>query len=144
MWQLIQTLLFGGTFVITPTPVDITSSWLDLRLKDPVEALNSGATLEIDVTSVVPPTKPDGHDALERLAKAEKLFPIGCAEARLVTQDQREVLLASVSPAASSTQTLLLLTNTTGMPADLKFSNVFVRASCPIMSTHVYWHNFGK
>jgi hypothetical protein len=144
MWQFLQILFFGGTVLITPMPVDVTDSWLEIHLKEPVEALNSGATLQVDVTSIVPPTKPDGHDAIDRLAIATERFPNGCVEARLVTKEQREVMLTNVSPSVSSTQTFLLLTNAAGMPTDLKFSNVFVRASCPISATHVYWHNFSE
>ena len=143
MWQFIKAMFFAGSFLLTPTPVNITSSWLEIHLKDSVEALNSGATLEIDVTSIVPPTKPGGHDVVERLARTEESFPKGCVEARLTTKDQREVLLTNVSSSTSSTQTFLLLSKPNGMPIDLQFATLFIRASCPIMATQIYWRNSG-
>ena len=144
MWQFLQSLFFGGLFLITPAPVSITGSWQQIPLKAPLEVLNSGAALEIDVTSVIPPTKPGGHDVTERFNSIDKHFPQGCVEARLIAKGGTVISVSNVAAGVTSTHTHLLLSGTNGMPLSHKFSKLLIRASCPMSSVTIYWRNSGK
>lgn len=143
MWQFLLALVFGSTFQITPAPVVITGSWREVPLDRQFKALNSGAVLQIDVTSIISPTDSAGHDALDRLESAEKHFPHGCVAARLVSKGRGAIFISNVSEAASATQTFVELSGKNGMLAPFRFDKLYLRASCSMSGVKVYWRNYG-
>lgn len=140
MWQLIKALFLGGTTLITPNPIEIGDKWITLTPKETLTAINSGATLDIDVTTVLP----SSINAVDRLSQGQILFPTGCAQAQLITGGGKTVSLRTTGVAASNTQTFLLLSADAGLTTDMDFSTIRLRADCGVKSTFVYSSNFSK
>lgn len=140
MWQLLKALIFGGTTLLTPTPIEIGHEWINLTSSKDLSAITPGATLQIEINSHVPTSM----NIIDRLTLAETLFPEGCVQARLIAKDRKIISLSNVGVAASNTQTVLQLSADHGVPTDIAFSNVQLRADCEVKKVLVSWHNFSK
>ena len=140
MWELIKLWLFAHTYLLTPQPIGIDESWHQIQLKEPLEALNSGARLEIDVTAVIGAKA----DVITRLNSAQDRFPHGCIEARLKSKDGRESLFSNTGEAVTNEETFVIVRGSGGVEPGLQFTSLAVRANCPVPAAKLRWHNMGK
>ena len=133
-------LLFGKSVLLTPVPIDLVGT-TELRLNPPIEAVTSGASLEIDVSSQVTPSR----DFLGAFARVEKAFPLKTVKAELIRSAANEVTpLIYVGPTASDTNVYLKLRSLNEMPTGLKFDTLRITTENEIKSARVYWSNFSR
>jgi hypothetical protein len=52
MWDFLKILFFTSSTILTPKPIDIGAAWIDIPLKQPIEALNYRAALRLDISSI--------------------------------------------------------------------------------------------
>ena len=140
MWELLRLWLFAHTYLLTPQPIGIDQSWRQIQIREPLEALNSRARLELDVTTVIDPK----GDVIERLNDAKTRFPHGCIEARLTSKDGGTSVLSNTGEAVTNEETFVIVRNADGVEPGLQFTSVAIRANCPVLSAKVLWHNMGK
>ena len=140
MWELLKLWLFAHTYLLTPQPIGIDESWHQIQIKEPLEALNSRARLEVDVTAVID----SKADVITRLNAAQSRFPHGCIEARLTSNDGRESLFSNTGEAVTNAETFVIVRKSGGIEPGLQFTSLAVRASCPVPAAKLLWHNMGK
>ena len=88
--DLFRILFFAKTTLLTPNPVDIHGR-LDLNLPEPLEAITSGAELEIDVTSIISMSR--GEDILAVRKKIVDKFSNSSIQAHLLGDNNVDVVL---------------------------------------------------
>src|SRR5690348_14227383 len=106
MWELLKLWLFAHTYLLTPQPIGIDESWRHIQINEPLEALNSGARLEVEVTMAI-----GRGDVIERLSRAGSRFPHGCIEARLTSRDGHESVLSNTGEAVTNDETFVIVRN---------------------------------
>jgi hypothetical protein len=140
MWQFLKILFFGGSTVITPHAIDVAESWVEISPSEPLEAITSGAAIQIQLGNLVS-AQPD---VLSRMSAAERQYPDNCVRGRLLTTKGSEVEIANLSTAASSDATFLVLSREGGIPTGDKFSRVMLRAMCELRGVVVSWRNYSE
>jgi hypothetical protein len=140
MWQFLRILFFGGSTLLTPDPIDVSESWVELSPPEPLEAITPGATIQIQLKNSVL-IQPD---ALGRMAAAEQQYPANCVRGRLVTAQGSQVEISNLSTAVSSDATFLVLSREGGIPTSDEFSRVSLRATCELKGVVVTWRNYSE
>lgn len=133
-------LFFGGATVLTPNAIDISDAWVVLTPPEPLEAINPGATIRIQLRHLVS-AEPG---ALGRMAAAEREYPDNCVQGRLVSAQGSEVEIANLFTSASDRATFLVLSRAGGVSTDDQFSRVMLRATCELKGVVVSWQNYSK
>lgn len=137
MREFLLTLLLGKTIILTPSPVELTGDWLEIRLDAPLEAVTSGANIGVDVYEVT-----EGERDIERL---DELFPPGVIVAKMISKEGDEIVLTNVSAYSfGENSTWILLVGKKPVPTRIEFVTVFLRSEVEIEKVKVIWRNYRK
>lgn len=139
MLELLRALIFGQVVTLSPAPAKIGTDPIVLTAGAPIEALNPGARLSINVSSVVPVT-----ELMETMRRTEELFPYGCIQALGVQATGETTSLKSQSVAFSGTAAYVQLAQEGGANVKVKFSAIKVSSCRSIPRATVEWANYGK
>ena len=139
MFEFLRALIFGQVVALSPAPASIGAEPITFTAAAPIEALNAGAHLSINVSSVVPIT-----ELMETMRRTEELFPKGCIEALGVKLNGETTLLKNQSVAFSGSGAYVQLAQEGGANAKVKFSGIRVASCRPIPGASVEWANYGK
>ena len=127
-------LFFSKTLLLTPDPINLSQDWMQIVPQRPLTAITSGATIIIDITSIVGEEK--------NIATLERTFPRGTVEAKLIRDDGTEVTLHDGFFAYSEHQCWILLSGDGPVPTSVRFVKVLVRGSPILRGVKVSWKNF--
>ena len=140
MMEFLSILFFAKTVLLTPVPIDLYGD-LDMRLRTPLTAITSGASVEVNVSSMI--SKPEKEGILEFGRRIKSAFPPGTLEAKLIGNDGQEVKLSyEGNYAYSNDAVLLVLTANNGVPKKVEFERVVVTSHIKLKSVLVSWKNF--
>lgn len=78
MKEFLTMLFFGSSLLLTPAPIDIGKEWVNLIPKKPIEAVNGGARLCLDITKAI--------GKIDDTGVLDKMLPAGTIEAELITE----------------------------------------------------------
>lgn len=142
-------LLFGKEILLTSTPVDITNDWLVIELEKQIGAINSGATLNVQLS----PTDPLMHelkqldDPFDGLVKH---IPNSTIEVVLVDSNNNKVVFVNGLFSISDFEferpgsVRIKLFDTTGVLLDRKFKTLKIRSDITFKNVHIGWKNYSK
>lgn len=137
MKEFFLILFLSKSVLLTSNGIDVFGGWVQVPLKEPLEAITSGACMFVDVSSYVGPDL-----SLKTLGD---VFPRGMVTARLVRPDGRETLLTSISGySTQSGGTYLILESKQGVPTFKEFSQLYVRSNKELKGTKLIWRNYQK
>lgn len=141
MMEFLRILFFAKTVLLTPEPINLLGD-VELRPREPLTAITAGASIEIDVSSMI--TKPRQESVEDFYRRAEAMFPSGAAEAKLLTKDKREVVLNydQRGIAFSNDTVFLVLSADGGVPTDIEFEIVRLTSRIELQSVKVTWKNY--
>ena len=139
MWEFLKIFIFGASTVLTPQPIDVADSWVELELSEPLEAISPGASIEIRLDGLK-----SAADPLSRMAVAKLRHPNHCIRARLVTKQGSMVDLTELAAGVSKDSTFLLVSRDGGIPTNRKFTRLMLSATCELKEVTVTWHNYRK
>ena len=139
MLELLRALIFGQVITLAPAPATIGTEPITLTTEAPIEALNPGARLSINVSSVVPVT-----ELMETMRRTEELFPTGCIRAFGVQVTGETISLKSQSVALSGSAAYVQLAQEGGANVKVKFSAIKVASCRSIPGATVEWANYGE
>ncbi len=151
MKALLAAIFLSKVILLTPQSIDISNNWHTVQLKKPVVAVDSGASLMIEIVlseerlNVV---KPHGS-VFKRLAQ---MFPRGTFQAKLVNDEGDVVFFKDHSYSVNNfrlsegdlVRAVLKSTDSAGTPVGVEYDRVKVRSGINIDSVMVYWENYGK
>lgn len=147
MKEFLLLLFFSKWVLLTPEPVTLNSYWLEIIPKETISALNSGASLRIQI-----PTDEGGikridktkHNIFEQL---DELYPAGILEAYLYGEKNYVVYLSkrnfSISDYTFEKEESLhiLLNPGIAMPTGIKYNRLKIRSSQEIKNVKLIWQN---
>lgn len=137
--EFLSILFFAKTVLLTPVPIDLYGD-LDMRLRTPLTAITSGASIEVSVSSMILIREKEG--ILEFRRRVKSAFPPGAIEAKLIGNDGREVKLRYEGHFAFSHDAVeLALTANSGVPENVEFERVVVTSHIKLESVLVSWKN---
>ncbi|HKC16527.1 MAG TPA: hypothetical protein VKC11_07475 [Steroidobacteraceae bacterium] len=128
-------LFFSKTSLLTAQPIAIDSKCIDVPLKVPLEVLNPGATLQVEVAYVATDR---WFDDLGRL------YPKGSVTGTFTRSDRTRLLIANSSVARGQKSSYLLLAPKEGYRSDDKFSALQLCSAVSLVGVRVYWQNASK
>lgn len=142
MKEFLLILFFANTILLTPAPINIFGE-VEIQLENPIEAITSGASIQIDITDLSGLGKHLG--IVEKRKWIALNFPENSIEAKLVTSNSEEVILVYKGASLiNNRQVLLSLYAVVEMPTGVKFSKLAISSKINISGVKVYWRNFTK
>ena len=112
-------LFFSKVVLLTPVPVSISKDIpFTLILEKPISAINRGASIEIDITSMIG----SGLNIAEVRHKVRQQFPDGSIVATLSGLNGGDIVLYNVGESISKDKVNLLLSGS--VPADIEWTKV--------------------
>ena len=137
--ELGRVLAFGRSVQLSPVPTAVGPEATVFTAEGELSALNSGAKLLIDVSSVVPKS-----DVWGMFKAIEAAFPLGCIEAIAVSSDGSEIHLTHQSSSISDSSRYVSLAQEGGANTKLEFTAVRLTSCREVPSASVEWVNYGK
>ena len=139
MLTLLKIVIFGGSTVITPSPVNITESPILIEFEKPLSAITEGASINIDVT---PHITSQGFS--KEFKEIDEKFPEGCVKAKLISKKGEIVTLMHSSGRLGGKVKFLNLGSESGIPTGIKYVSIEISSCRKINNTVVTWYNYSK
>lgn len=129
-------LFFGKSILLTPHGINLSTAWQSVPLESRISAITPGAALYIDVTRAA--NNERNYSSLKRM------FPSGSLEAKLITENGREIPLHYKEGISFSKKTVSLILDSESMPTNIQFARLLVRSNQPLKDVRIVWQNFSK
>ena len=136
MLTFIKILFLGGVTTLTPNSIDIGDKAVRIVLKEPIEAITSGASIIIDVSEHI-----KAKTVSDAFKEIDIKYPNGCIVAKLISNDSNEIILSESSGAWGNNNISIHLRAKNGIPTDLEFNLVEIKSCKSIMGTNLKWRN---
>jgi len=138
--EFLRILFFAKVVLLTPVPIDLFGD-VELKPRKQLTAITTGASIEIDVSSMI--TKPQQEGIIEFRRRVAEMFPAGTIEVKLFGKDKREVVLRYGEGAAFSNDAVfLVLYADDGVPPDVEFERVLLTSRIKLKAVKVAWKNY--
>jgi hypothetical protein len=144
MIEFFKILFFSKLVLLTPGFVDIDNSadYFALNLNEPISAINSGASVQIDVTRMI--QFDDKPDVIEIQKRADALFSDEVIEVVLVETDKTHVLSLKNGGASVNANSAILSLSGQDIPTGVDFKELKITSSIKLEKIKIYWKNFKK
>lgn len=140
MKEFLLLLFFSKVICVTPIPIDLEGQ-VELRPPEAIQAITSGAAIEIEVTHLVGET--EGIKQREEIIR--KLVPAGAVQAELQSaQHKPVVLLYKGNYAWANDRAWLILSSQSEIPTDAEFELIVLRSEVRLPGVSVRWRNHRK
>lgn len=139
MLDFFRVLFFAKTILLTPEPITLLGD-VEIRPTLPLTAITAGASIEIDVSSMM--TKHQKEGIVEFRRRVTEAFPSGSINAKLFGKDNREVILSYDGGVAYTDKAVYLgLYAHDGVPTGVEFNRVKLTSRVQLNSVKVSWRN---
>lgn len=132
-------LLFSKTVLLTPDPINLHGR-LELVPDKPIEAITSGASIQLDVSSMA--AWNGKEDILAFRKRLSDLFPSGTIKAKLVGNGEEVTLSYQGNHQFNKDNVMLSLYTDDGIPTGVEFTKVIIESSIKLNRIKVYWKNY--
>ncbi len=137
----LKVLFLGKTILLTPVPIDINNQWLELKLNEPLEAITSGASLEVRFSrqyQLFIGLK-DFNDIYEI---ANESLPEGGIEAELIDENGNKIILSGRVLSFSKDYVSYGLIGNAPLPTSIKFNRIKLKSNIKIEGVEIFWKNY--
>ena len=141
MKEFFLILFFSKTVLLTPVPVNISGEMV-IRPEKPLEAITSGASLEIDVSDFTGRMKIKETGILEVKQILKEKIPQGSVTATLHGSKGEKVALNESGFSIANDGARLSLYADSGIPTNVAFNKITITSSTELRGVKVYWKNF--
>lgn len=140
MKEFFLILFFAKSILLTPDPVDFRDR-IELTPGEPIEAITSGAGIEIDVSSMV--SRGPDDDFLVLREKILERFPPGTIRGTLVGSEAPDVVLSYQGHSSIGEDEVVLLLNAdeSGIPTGVPYSKVIIVSDIELQGISIVWKN---
>jgi len=139
MLTLIKIILFGGSTLLTPNPIDIGHEPIQIAFEKPLKVITKGASINIDVSPYI-----TANNVFDGFKEIESSFPEGCVIAVLESVDGKKIVLSKSSARWGGDNKMLNLKSNIGVPTGVKFVGIQISSCKAISDTNVTWYNYSK
>lgn len=141
MKELFLILFFSKTVLLTPVPVNISGEVV-IRPEKSLEAITSGASLDIDVSDFIGQMKIKEAGIFEVEEIIKKRIPEGSVTATLHGSQGEEVVLNKSGISKAKDVARLSLYADSGIPTNVAFNKITITSDTELRGVKVYWKNF--
>jgi hypothetical protein len=143
MLDFIFILFLSKTVLLTSEFVDISSSDSSyvLNLQEPISAITSGASIQIDVTEML--SKSIDRDIIKTRKNIANMFSGGSIEA-ILSNATVDINLKYEGGNLISNDSIKLALYAENIPTDTDFNVVTLKSSVNLERVKVYWKNYKK
>ena len=135
-------LVFGSFVALTERPIALVAGVNDVPLRAPIFAVTHGASIFVDITSMIP--KDEVTIDLSR-RWVEKNVSAGCLQAVLQADNTGPVALEfKGSSSFEPGKVFLILASGSGVPVRQDFRRLSLTSCVPLRQVMVYWRNHQK
>ena len=134
--------MFGSFVALTERPVDLVDGSNDVPLRAPISAVTRGASIFVDITSMVPK-----NEVTIELSRrwVEKNVSAGCLKAVLESGDSDPVALEfKGSSSFEPGKVYLILASGSGVPIRKDFRKISLTSCVRLNQVMIYWQNHQK
>lgn len=137
------TILFFSKFILlTPESIDLTIGKNNIELKEPLEAITTGASVQIDVSHLL---QLDGSEGVFDVKnKVDERVPAGSVSSTLTSVSGQYLLSYDGGILFRDAQVLINLVSKEGLPVNQEFTQLEVTTKISLSNVNVYWRNFNK
>lgn len=141
--DFIRILLFSKMVLLTPHPVDLAGT-KEFKPDTPLRAITEGATIYVDVTSMIGLMQPT-EGIVEFRKRVNKTFPAGTIEAALVATNGVKIVLEHKGYVSFSDKNVWLeLSREGGVPTEIEFDRVVITSRLELKQVKIHWRNFKR
>lgn len=142
MFDFIFILLFGKTVLLTNIPVNIHENF-SMTLKDPISAITTGASIQIDVSSMI---KYEKNSNIVNFRKdIEEMFPPQSVTATLISDGGQKVVLQYDGKNMFNEEHIFIsLYSDNGFPKGEEYSRIEVSSATELRAVKLFWKNYKK
>lgn len=136
-------LLFGSFLSLSDQPMNFSAGTHGVPLKRPLSAITSGASLYVDVTSMVP----TGEMTIDESRRwVERNVEPGCLKATLQADGATTVPLEFRGGISFAPDSLYLILSgpDLAVPVRQDFKRLTVTSCIPLRQVRLYWANYRK
>lgn len=140
MLEMIQILLFGGLVTLTPEPVSIDETPLQIIFSKPITAINCSASFNVKISDQIA-----SDSYLEAIKEAKSKFKDGCIKIELQSKGREAVFLGSdgsLSWGGKNNSSVNI--NRLNLPTDRKYNSMLISSCIPLRQSEITWYNYGK
>ena len=141
-------LFFSKTILLTPDPVALTNSWLEISPPKSFSAITEGASIMIQVPVEDSRIKGIDKDS-DIFSQLSRMFPPDTIEAILTDSNRNDIILSkrdfSISDFNLTREDSIWISLTTKsglIPTNVDFVSVKVRSDSEINNVKILWKNF--
>ena len=139
MRELFVIFFFSKTVLLTPYPIDLYGS-IELTLDNPIEAITTGAGIEIDVSTMIKWESREDIEGFER--RLLSLFPPGSVSAKIIGNNIKLPMYYEGAYSFNENSVVLYLDAKHGVPTGIKFSMVIVSSTVEMKNIKIFWRNY--
>ena len=142
MLDFLIILFFAKTVLLTPDfiDIDVSNELYKLDFAKPVRAINSGASIQLDVTEMLSSDIDKGVTVIR--TEIKELFPDGSIEATLFGEGSNINLEYRGSLISKNSIRLQFKSNQ--MPTDKEFSSLVLKTKVNLKRVKFFWRNHQK
>ncbi|WP_108649825.1 hypothetical protein [Dongshaea marina] len=138
MKDFMMALIFSKMVLLTASPISIFDGVYSIYLDKPISAVTSGASLQLDVTSMV--LGVDFNDILEIRREVKRLFPSGSISANLIGRGVNTELLYDGNTFIGGRKVYLSLTG--NIPVSTEWNRVTIDSDINLKNVLIEWKNY--
>lgn len=141
MITFIKILLLGKVMLLTPEPTSFENRCVEILLDDPVKAITSGASIQIDVSEMF--SWKEGESIKGLRSRIARAIPTRSISADLYSlEGEGTRLLYYGHQLISRKDVVLSLQSSDGVPIDRQFQRVKVCTDLQLTNVKILWKNY--
>lgn len=142
MLSWVKILLFGGSTLISPSPMIIGENFVSIIFDKKITAYNRFAKFHVNVSEYA--NGPRSNGPLHFVKNIEENFPIGCISINLISDAGDSITFKNIGVGWNSPQDVwVIVTADQNLPAKEYFSMTI--SSCKKLNkSSLTWFNYGK
>lgn len=139
MWEFIQGL-FLAKLLLLAGPGDFVPGTHQIEIREPVSAISGGASLRLDITSMVPQ---EARSLAASREWIEKTFPDNSIRATLKSKDGLSVNLSFDGASSWEPESIqLIIAASEGVPKGVEFSSLALSTDLHLQQVTLTWANY--
>lgn len=139
-FTFLKILFLSKTVLLTINPVTFIGEY-ELSPKEPLVAITSGASIQIDISNFAPNISIEDAGIVESRELLKNLIPEGSVKAILYSEEST-VVLDNSEFALLNDGAMLILSSNKGIPVDVEFKKVKIVSDVKLKDVNIYWKNF--
>jgi hypothetical protein len=139
MLHMVQILLFGGFTELTPEPISIDETPLQIVFAKPITALNCSASFNVNTSEQL--ASVHSFDAVK---EARSKIQDGCIKIELQSKEHSAVVFRYGAEVLPEGKAIRINLKNRSLPTDRKYHSMYISSCIALRGVEINWYNHGK